>query len=556
MNMKYYYLRLINTVFSLVLLIFLLISCGRNEKTEFNKQNQKPNIILILADDLGYSDIGCYGAEIIQTPHLTKLAQNGLKFTQFYNTARCCPSRASILTGLHPHQTGLGAMVSNPTNAPGYQGEIGQNCVTIAEVLNKVGYRNYMTGKWHVAHSWDGSDKHNWPLQRGFDRYFGTIFGAGSYFDPRLLVQNNDTFSKVPANFYYTDAIADSSISMLKEHLHSYQEQPFFLYLAFTAPHWPLHAKESDISKYRGKFNRGWDELRKLKVENMKKLGIVNPEWEMFNSTPGVPAWEDVTKKEWELNRMEVYAAMIDCMDQGIGRILEFMEETNQLENTLILFLSDNGACAEAWGPENPWASRFGPKKTKNGKVIDYSNDGSRMAGPADTYYSYGRSWAHYSNTPLKNYKTGTNEGGISSPFIVHWPDKIKEKAAIRNQMCGIIDIMPTLVEIADATYPETFNNNSILPMQGKSLKAVFLNNTKLQPRDYFVEHIGQRGMIHHDTLKLVKYGKHSWQLYDLKNDRTETLNLEPVMSAKTKELAERWEKWAWEANVLPKPDR
>lgn len=527
---------------------FLFCFCSPQKSEEV----QKPNILIILADDLGYSDIGCFGGEI-ETPNLDKLAENGIRFTRFYNTARCCPSRASLLTGLHPHQTGLGEMVDFPTKQPGYQGEINDSCVTLASVLRPEGYKTYMCGKWHVAHSWDGSDKHNWPLQRGFDRYFGTIFGAGSYFDPRMIVVQNETFTNTPSDFYYTDAIADSTVGFLKDHFRENPDKPFFMYAAFTAPHWPLHAKEKDIDKYRGRYDAGWEELREERIQKMINMGLIDPDWTM-NYPTGISDWSDVKNKDEELRRMEVYAAMVNCLDQGIGRITDYLREEGRLENTLIIFLSDNGACAESWGGDNPWAARFGPEKTRDGIIIDYSNDGSRDPGPADTYYSYGRNWAHLSNTPYSGYKSGTREGGIATPFIVHWPKGIKEKGVYRNQLAGIIDIMPTLLELSHAEYPLNFNDIPIIPYEGKSLVNAIVSNEPIERSEYFVEHIGNRGFIEDDTLKLIKFGKNPWELYNLKTDRTETNNIAEKYPEKTLKMADKWEAWALQAHVLPKP--
>ena len=515
------------------------------------EQKVKPNIILILADDLGYADIGCYGG-IIETPNLDRLASEGVMFTQFYNTARCCPSRASLLTGLYPHQTGLGAMVGNGTNEPGYKGEINYKCATLAEVLHSTGYSTYMAGKWHVASSRDGSDKHNWPIQRGFDHYFGIIDGASSYFEPHLLVHDNDTLLSSPSGFYLTDAISDSTVTFIDHHLNNSNGKPFFMYVAYTAPHWPLHAPPEDIAKYKGRFDSGWDKLREEKLKRMENIGLIKPEWSLTGKDPDVLPWDDVENKKWELARMEVYAAMVDCVDRGIGRIVRELEIKGQMDNTLIIFLSDNGACDETWSIKDTWVNRYGPKVTREGLIVDYSNNGSKNPGPADTYYSYGKGWAHYSNTPFKNYKSSTYEGGISTPFIVHWPGKTKNNKILRKQLAGIIDIMPTLVEVSGAEYPELLNGNAILPMEGKSLVKAICTNEEL-PRDaYYFEHIGRRGMIEENRWKIVKYGPQPWQLYDLENDRTETDDLSAKKSEMTKQLIEKWERWAWRTNVLP----
>jgi len=519
------------------------------------KPEQRPNILLILADDLGYSDIGCYGGDI-RTPNLDGLAARGIQFTHFYNTARSCPSRASILTGLHPHQAGLGAMVDDRTDAPGYLGELNDKCVTVAEVLHGSGYSTYMAGKWHVANSQDGSDKHNWPVQRGFDHYFGLISGASSYFDPQMLAYDNDTILSTPPGFYLTNAISDTTVNFIDRHMQNSPDKPFFMYVAYTAPHWPIQALPEDIARYRGRFDAGWDKLREEKLKRMTKLGLIKPEWDIHGDDQGIPAWDEVTNREWELARMEVYAAMVDCMDQGIGRIIDKLEEKGEMDNTLIIFLSDNGACAEVWTPKNPWASNFGPRFTRDSLIVDYSNDGSKLPGPADTYHSYGRGWAHYSNTPFRGYKSGTYDGGISSPFIVYWSGKTVDNKVLREQLAGIIDIMPTLVEVSGARYPQIYNGNAIIPMEGQSLVSAICKNEEIERDAYYVEHIGNRGMINDNRWKVVKSGKQLWQLYDLKNDRTETKDLSGQMPELTKNLSDKWERWAWRARVLPKPGK
>jgi arylsulfatase len=313
-----------------------------------------PNLILILADDMGFSDLGCYGGEI-QTPNLDALAAGGLRFTQFYNTARCCPTRASLLTGLHPHQAGIGHMMDD-RGLEGYRGNLNNRCVTIAEALKPAGYRNYAVGKWHVTPGASAKaleDQHNWPLQRGFDRYYGTIHGAGSYWDPSALVRDNRQITAAndteyrPAEFYYTDAISEHAVKFIREHARDQSGKPFFLYLAYTAAHWPLHAKAADMAKYRGRYDAGFAAIREARWAKQKALGLVDAKW---TPTPLVGDWEQVKNREFETRCMEVYAAMVDCMDQGIGRVVAELKQQGSLDNTLILYLQDNGACAEATG--------------------------------------------------------------------------------------------------------------------------------------------------------------------------------------------------------------
>lgn len=378
----------------------------------------KPNIVIILADDMGYSDPGCYGSEI-RTPNLDALARDGVRFTQFYNTARCCPTRASLLTGLYPHQTGVGHMVDNPKPMPGYTGDLSQNCVTIAEVLRGAGYQTFMSGKWHVTPVTDS--KHNWPMQRGFDRYFGIIHGAANYFNPVTLTRDNERI-QAGDHFYFTDAIADNAIQFIRAGAAA--NKPFFMYAAFTAPHWPLHAKPEDIARYKGRYKDGWDALREQRHKKMIELGIVPSKWPITRRDPSVPSWADVEDKEWQQSRMEVYAAMVDCLDQNIGRMLEALRTTGQDRNTLVIFLADNGGCAEELGPKT--AGLHVPDKTHDGRPVRRGNVPSIAPGAEDTYQSYGVPWANASNTPFRLYKHWVHEGGISTPLIAYWPGRIK----------------------------------------------------------------------------------------------------------------------------------
>ena len=328
----------------------------------------RPNILIILSDDMGWSDIGCYGGEI-DTPNLNKLASEGLRFTQFYNCARCCPTRASLLSGQYPHMAGEGHMTSDD-HRPGYRGELNQNCMTIAEVLRGAGYRTYAVGKWHVARDMKPEGpKYNWPLQRGFDKFYGTITGAGSYYDPTTLCRGGNTFITPendpeyhPQSFYYTDAIADNAITFLQAHEKEAAQQPFFMYLAFTAAHWPMQARPVDIAKYaKANSDAGYDAVRQARVERLKKMGMIDPNWK---PAPTVGDWDKVPHKAWEIRCMEVYAAIIDRMDQDIGRIVAQLKSQGQLDNTLIFFLQDNGACAEPMGraaPEKPYATDLKP---------------------------------------------------------------------------------------------------------------------------------------------------------------------------------------------------
>jgi len=372
----------------LLLSVTFLISSlgfGAPEDEPSSASSQRPNIIIIMSDDMGYSDIGCYGSEI-RTPNLDSLAENGLRFTQFYNTARCCPTRASLLTGLYPHQTGVGHMVAN-YGLPAYQGFINDKCLTIAEALKPAGYRSYLSGKWHVTpYRRKGDSKKNWPLQRGFDKFYGTIHGAGSLYDPNSLSRGNtqitpenDPEYQPEGTWYYTDAISDNAVKYIDSHFKDHPEKPFFQYVAYTAAHWPMHALPHDIAKYKGQYDDGYAPIYQARLEKMKKLGLIDSAWQI----PGpIGDWSQTDLKEWESACMEVYAAMIDNMDQGIGRIVDSLKKHQQLDNTLILFLQDNGACAELFGIRKRIGPLVRPEKASPAPSSPTGQKGSQRKTP------------------------------------------------------------------------------------------------------------------------------------------------------------------------------
>ena len=529
---------------------------------------RKPNIVVILADDVGYSDLGCFGSEV-QTPNLDKLAANGLRFTQFYNTARCCPTRAALLTGLYSHQAGMGHMTDSRHDLDGFRGTLNKDCVTIAEALRPAGYRTYMTGKWHVtAHAKPDSPKDSWPIARGFDRFYGTIMGGGNYYDPAMLTRDAKAITPLTdpdyksERYYYTDAITDNSIRYIDEHKRDHADAPFFMYVAFTAAHWPLHALEEDIAKYKGKYDVGYDPIRKNRFEKMKHLGLLDPKW-TNNETVG--NWDKVENKEWEARCMEVYAAQLDRMDQGIGRIVASLQKNGQFENTLIFYMQDNGACAEAMGrtgnetrpgkatfpPMKPGEIAMGtrPKQTRDGRPV--LGGTAIMPGPDDTFMSYGQSWANVSNTPFREYKHWVHEGGIASPLIAHWPSGISAHGELRSHPSHLIDIMATCIDVAGAAYPSEFAGHKITPLEGKSLRPAFEN--KAIDRDaIFWEHEGNRAVRQGDWKLVAKGPAGKWELYDMKADRTETQDLASSQPSKLDELVKKWEAWAKHAQVLP----
>jgi len=504
------------------------------------QQDARPNVIVILADDMGYSDIGCYGGEI-DTPNLNRLAASGVRMSQFYNSARCCPTRASLMTGLHPHQTGIGHMTNSPGNqfaedwgTDAYRGTMNKKSVTLGEVMRSAGYHTYMTGKWHLGMV----SRDMWPLQRGFDKFYGILAGACNYYQPsglRGITENNTQVEINDPDYYTTDAFTDNAIKFIRE---QQDEKPFFLYLAYNAPHWPLQAKKEDIDKYLGKYMCGWDEIRKQRHQKQVDMGLLEAKWGL---TPrDARAWEEVRREEKRMEmdyRMATYAAQVDCIDQNVGKLVEYLEKSGKFDNTLIMFLADNGGCAE--GGE------------LGGEPKERINDRS--------FYgccSYGRAWANASNTPFRRYKHFVHEGGIATPLIAHWPAATKQtKGTITHEPGYLIDIMATCVDVGAAKYPDTFNGNSIHKSEGKSLRPLIERGTREGHEYMFFEHEGH-GAVRKGDWKAIKQDvkKEEWELYNLKNDRTELNNLAGRHPEILKDLSARWEKWALDVGCLPKP--
>lgn len=528
------------------------------------KEAPRPNIVLIMSDDMGYSDPGCYGGEI-ETPTLDKLAANGLRYTRFYNTGRCCPTRASLLTGLYAHQAGIGRMTDD-LGQPGYRGDLSRNAVTLAEALKPAGYRTYMSGKWHVTTQLkpDG-DKANWPRQRGFDRFYGTIIGAGSFYDPWTLTRENDAITPEndplyqPERYHYTEAISDNAVMFAKEHAEKHADEPFLMYVAYTAPHWPMHAFPEDIETYKGRYDAGYEAIRKARFDRMRKMGLIPDEWEL---SPPSQHWADVSeeRRAWELRCMETYAAMVTAMDRGIGRLVAALEANGQLDNTLILYLHDNGGCAEELGrkplkrvPQGivPMAkdelqTRMIPERSREGLPVLTGPE--VMPGPSETYIAYGQGWATVSNTPFRLHKSRNHEGGIATPLIAHWPKGIAARGEFRHRPGHLIDIMPTVVELAGADYPA----GEILPMEGASLAAGFTKDEN-PDRTLLWEHYDSRAILR-GKWKLVGLPTKPWELYDIEADRSEMHDLSAEHPETAKELADLWEKEAHRTLIYPRP--
>ncbi len=500
----------------------------------------RPNIILILADDLGFSDLGCYGGEIA-TPNLDRLAAEGVRLTQFYNTARCCPSRASLLTGLHPHQAGIGDMVDEYARnvreqlaSPAYADRMSVQTPTIAEVLRASGYRTGMAGKWHL-----GYEHPNWPSDRGFERSFTVLEGAMNYYGLGMqhtgklvnapMALNDQPFTPPRDGFFSTDAFSDFAVSFINEQRGA--AQPFFFYLPFNAPHWPLHAPPEDIAKYRGKYRDGWDAVRQRRHRRLIDLGLIDPKSEMAPRPPAVPAWASVPaeqKDDWDL-RMAIYAAQIDRMDRGIGRVFASLRAIDAERNTLVIFLSDNGGAPEM------------PRRSLPGATL----------GTRESFESYGIRGAHVSNTPFRLHKIFVHEGGISTPFIARWPERLRA-GSFSREVGFLPDLMATCIDVGRAAFPGTFGGRATLPPEGVSLLPA-LQGKSLAPRTLFWEHEGNRA-VRQGQWKLVARHQGDWELYDIEHDRAELHDLSRQQPEKAAALSSLHAEWAKRCGVLPWP--
>jgi arylsulfatase len=530
----------------------LLIAAGAGLAAE---PAGRPNVLLILADDLGFADLGCYGGEIA-TPHLDRLAANGLRFRQFYNGTRCCPSRAALLTGLYPHQAGVGDMTADQ-KLPGYRGFPQPNTRTIAEVLRAAGYHTSMAGKWHLS----GGPRTPRPTDRGFDEFYGMVGGFNSCFQERPF------YTRLPAGrarreypkdgFYSTDAFGDYSLDFLAEARR--RKKPFFHYLAFNAPHFPLHAKPADIRKYADAYAGGWDALRKKRHARQIEIGLFPKGTPLSPRSPYTtradflrsganPAWDTLPadRRADLARRMAVYAAMVECMDRAVGRVVEDLKKNGELDNTLVLFLSDNGACAE-WDPFG-FDGSSGPKN-----VLHTGERLAEMGGPK-TYHSYGSGWANAGCTPFRMYKHYCHEGGIRTPLIAHWPRGIAARGEFRDQVGHIIDVMATCVDVCGASYPAKVGETAITPLEGKSLRPAFAG--KPLDREYLAWEHQRNRAIRQGKWKLVAKANQAWELYDVEADPVELSDLAAKQPDRVKELAAKWDDWARRCNVLPYPPR
>lgn len=512
----------------------------------------RPNIVLIVADDLGYSDLGCYGGEI-DTPHLDELASGGMRLTQFHTMARCCPSRASLLTGQYPHRVGLGHMTQD-IGRPGYRGRVDAHTPTIADVLSTSGYRSFLSGKWHLG----TAD----PTRHGFERFYGTLVSAKTFWQPDHYSQIPD--SELPGDlggkpFYGTDALTDQAIRFIDQARQS-PDKPWFLYLAYNAPHFPLQARSEDIAKYADRYQVGWDIIREQRLSRMKSLGALprsatlserSPFWNYGELRTGTnPPWQSLPQdRRTDLaRRMAIYAAMVDRMDQGIGKLIEDLRSHHELDNTLVIFLSDNGACAE-WDP-------FGfDIKSSNQNILHRGAELNTMGQPG-TFHSVGSGWANASNTPFRLYKHFCHQGGVLSPCIVHWPDELQQYAGHwHRRPAHLVDLMPTVTEASGASFPTTFQGGeTALPVGISLLKQIKVKAGSADRRPLFLEHESNRA-VRLGNWKLVALKDHPWELYDLSKDPIEANNVAEAYPRKVEQLTELWNAWAAKNQVTPLPD-
>ena len=495
---------------------FLLTLCVLGTFVVQGNAAKRPNILYVLCDDLGFSDLGCFGGEI-KTPTIDALTAGGVRLTQFYNTGRCCPSRAALLTGQYPHRVGLGHMTTNDLGQPGYRGVVSDDAQTIAQALAPAGYRSFMSGKWHL-----GTPD---PTKNGFEEMYGTLVSAKRFFDPDHMVRFPEGRKKIQypkGKFYATDAVTDHALEFLNL-ARKTPDKPWFLYLAYNAPHFPLHAPPEEIAKYQGRYHGGWDQLRAERLERMN------------------PAWNTLPKDRRRdlARRMAIYAAMIDRLDQQLGRVIEDLKRTGEFENTLIVFTSDNGACFE-WDPFGFDIVSSNQNILHKGKMLD-------EMGKAGTFHSVGSAWANSSNTPWRLYKHFNHEGGIASPGIIHWPAGLKSKpGSIVHDAAHIIDLLPTAVAVAKTRY------RGKLDLPGTDLIAQ-LNSGFKQNHTLFFEHQGNRA-VRQGKWKLVALDDESWELYDFTKDRIEMNNLAKKFPKKVKQLSAAWDKWGAANQVTPLP--
>jgi len=519
-----------------VLLTFAF--CLNHTLSAWAESDSRPNIVLIMADDMGYSDIGCYGGEV-RTPNLDRLAAGGLRFSQFYNCALCGPSRASLMTGLYNQQAGIQQ----------WTGLLNDRCVTVFELLKRAGYSTYAVGRLDMTTADKWHDPEN--IARYVDRFFGSTGhkGPGNYFKSVRdgeYCMDGEPFQLPAEGVYKTDLITDYAVEYVGEA--ASKKKPFFLYVSHYAPHWPLHAKPEDIAKYRDIYAKaGWDELRERRHRCLIEIGLIDDGWTLPPRDGRAPAWEDAQHKSWEAERMAVYAAQIDCLDQNIGRLLDAVREAGVEQDTLVLFLSDNGASDQVWSrpldrPGSTWRSDGTPTQVGNSPDI--------MPGGPDAFVTGGPPWANVSNTPFRQYKATCHEGGIATPLIAYWPGVIKQGGQITHQVGHIIDIPATCLDVAKVEYPNRFQERNVLPLEGKSLLPIFQGQDR-EGHEILCWNVHGSRAVRMDRWKLVAARGTSWELYDLESDRTETHDSAGQLPERVETMSAAYQTWAQRCGII-----
>ncbi len=527
-----------NKPYSPISLIILVFAFGCAAKEVSSSKPEPPNIVIVIADDMGYSDLGCYGGEI-ETPTLDKLAEKGVRFINYYVHNMCGPTRASLLTSLYPNTA-----LPNGSTLHGFRDGI----ITLPEALAEVGYKSYLAGKWHLSDPAQPNGP-SAPHKRGFDRTYATYHGATDYFAPAGLNENGEDRTsewKENPDYYQTDAITDYSLKFLKEHR---SDAPFFLYVSYNAAHWPLHAKPEDIAHYQGRFSMGWDELRKARHARMKELGVVDPSWPLSPRHPDVPAWEEEAHKLWQERRMEVYAAQITCMDRNINRIVQYLKDIGEFDNTIFIYKHDNGACHVEYTTTRTgsWTRDFTTDGLK--RPVRPGNLPHIVPGDQSTWQSYGYGWANVSNTPFRLFKQHDHEGGIRSPLIVSWPAGLSEKllGSVTGEVVHVIDVMPTLLDLAGGN---ANSREGPLPFEGQSFSAILTGEGSWEPAEELYWQYNKGKAVRVGKWKLVSESQKSWELYQISQDGTELNNLATDMPEKVAEMEAKHIAWERRSNL------
>jgi arylsulfatase len=498
-----------------------------------------PDVVVFLADDLGFSDLPSYGGEI-ETPTLDALAREGVRFSQFYVTPRCSPTRAALLTGRTPHAAGVGWLADQATEHPAYRGAIRPDVPTLPEALAPAGYRSYAVGKWHLDPALDPAGPDS-PRARGFERYYGVLRGADDLWRPESLARDDARLPPPEPPFYLTDALSEAAAGWVRDHARDTPDRPLFLYVAFTAPHWPMQAPPADREAHAGRYREGWDAARARRAERLRGLGVLTGGWALAPRDPRVPPWEEAPHPAWQRARMRAYAGMVRAMDRGVATVLAALEETGRAERALVVFLSDNGGSPEVLSAASAWLRRAAGFWTPE----HYGDDPALEPGGPGSFQSQGRGWSNVSNTPFRGHKAGLLEGGIASPLVVRWPAGLRRPAGgwVRAP-AHVTDLAATFLELAGAPAPEA--------LDGESLAPLLAGGTR-ERGPMFWEHEGWAA-VREGELKAVRAFRGDWALHDLAVDRSELHDLAAERPEDLARLVAAWEAWAEEAGVRPWP--